>query len=215
MLLAVRPSCLLYSIEEQRATLVTLTPIPTRRLRRTLAIACLAVGVAASGASGANERVAGLLAAKHVCPDGYRSDAPLAVQMRAMACLVAFARARVGVQPLRLSKKLDRVAALKVAADLECREFSHTPCGRAFMSWFAAVGYGLSSTGYAVGENLAWGRGADASPQQIMRMWLDSPGHRRNLLSPRWREFGLAVRLQTVFVGGAGAAVWANEFGKR
>lgn len=130
-----------------------------------------------------------------------------------MACLIAFARAREGVQPLRLSEKLDRVAALKVDADLACDEFSHTPCGSDFMTWFEAVGYGLGSSRYAVGENLAWGRGEDASPEQIMRMWLESPEHRQNLLSPRWREFGLGVRLQAAFLGSPGAAVWANEFG--
>jgi uncharacterized protein YkwD len=188
------------------------------RLRRNVLLACLAVGVAAAavpGASGAGRRVAGLLATKQACPSGYRHDAPLAVQTRAMACLIAFARAHEGVPPLRVSAKLDRVAALKVDADLACDEFSHTPCGTDFMTWFEAVGYGLGSTRFAVGENLAWGRGEDASPEQIMRRWLESPEHRQNILSPRWREFGLGVRLQAAFLGGPDTAVWANEFGSR
>jgi len=187
-------------------------------LRRILLLACLAAGVAAAaapGASGADRRVTGLLASKQACPAGYRHDAPLSVQVRAMACLIAFARAREGVPPLRLSAKLDQVASLKVAADLACDEFSHTPCGSDFMMWFEAVGYGLGSTRYAVGENLAWGTGADASPEQIMRVWLESPEHRQNLLSPRWREFGLGVRLEAPFLGSPAAAVWANEFGSR
>ena len=80
------------------------------------------------------------------------------------------------------------------------------------MTWFAEVGYGLGSGRYAVGENLAWGRGADASPLQIMRMWLRSAEHRRNLVSPRWREYGLGVRPRVAFLGGHGIEVWANEF---
>ena len=198
--------------------MLRLTSIPNRWLRQTLPIACLAVGLAAaaaSGASGAAGRAAGLIATKQACPAGYRRDAPLAVQVRAMACLVAFARARAGVQPLRPSAKLARVAALKIDADLLCGDFSHTPCGSDFMTWFVAVGYERGSSRYAVGENLAWGRGKDASPQQIMRMWLASPEHRRNLLSPSWRQFGLAVRLQTEFLGDPGVALWANEFGSR
>ena len=83
------------------------------------------------------------------------------------------------------------------------------------MTWFVAVGYERGPSRYAVGENLAWGRGDDATPAQIMRMWLDSPEHRRNLLSPRWRQYGLAVRLQVDFLGDPGVAVWANEFGSR
>jgi len=195
-----------------------LTSIPIRWRRKTLPIACLAVGLAAaaaSGASGAAGQAARLLATKQACPAGYRHDAPLAVQVRAMACLVAFARARAGVQHLRPSAKLDRVAALKIDADLSCDDFSHTPCGSDFMKWFVAVGYERGSSRYAVAENLAWGRGEDASPQQIMRMWLHSPEHRRNLLSPRWHQFGLAVRLQTEFLGDPGVAIWANEFGSR
>jgi uncharacterized protein YkwD len=198
-----------------------LTPSLPIRLRQWLPIAVLAIGVAAASAAGASgaaasgARVAGLLAMRQACPAGYRNDTPLAVQVRAMECLVAFARAREGVQPLRASEKLDRVAVLKVDADLACDEFSHTPCGTGFMTWFDAVGYGLGSGRYAVGENLAWGMGETASPEEIMRMWLESPEHRKNLLSPKWREFGLGVRLQTAFLGNPDAAVWANEFGTR
>jgi uncharacterized protein YkwD len=211
-----RPPGLIHFSDGTSVALAQLTPFSMCSLRRILVIGFLVIGVpavAASGAAGASTQVESLLATRDACPSGYQRDAPLAVQVRAMACLIAFARARVGVQPLRLSPTLDRVAALKVDADLACREFSHTPCGRDFMTWFAAAGYGVHSSRYAVAENLAWGRGVDASPQQIMRMWLDSPEHRKNLLSPLWREFGLGVRLQAAFQGGSGTAVWANEFG--
>ena len=192
------------------------TQIPKRFLRRVLSVACAvgcAAAVAASAASGAGGRVTGLLATRNICPAGYLHNAPVAVQLRAMVCLITFARSQEGVQPLRRSTKLDRVAGLKVDADLACDEFSHTPCGRAFMTWFADVRYGLGSGRYAVGENLAWGRGEDASPHQIMRMWLHSAEHRRNLVSPRWHEFGLEVRSHVAFLGSRGVAVWANEFG--
>ena len=206
-----RPAALFNSLDKLGSPpLPRLTSIPNHWLRQILPIACLAVGFAAV-ASGAG--AASLLATEQACPAGVRRDAPLDVQVRAMACLVAVARARAGVQPLRPSAKLDRVAALKIDADLACDDFSHTPCGSDFMTWFVAVGYEPGSSRYAVGENLAWGRGNDASPQQIMRMWLDSPEHRRNLLSPRWRQFGLAVRLQVEFLGDPGVAIWANEFG--
>jgi uncharacterized protein YkwD len=130
-----------------------------------------------------------------------------------MVCLITFARAQQGVRPLQRSRKLDRVAGRKVEDDLACDQFSHTPCGRAFMTWFTAVGYGLGLSGYAVAENLAWGTGGDASPYEIMRMWLRSPEHRRNLVSPRWREFGLGVRRHAAFLGDHRVEVWANEFG--
>ena len=213
-----RPAALFHSLDKLGSPpLPRLTSIPNHWLRQKLPIACLAVGLAAAAASGASAATgaASLLATKQACPAGVRRDAPLDVQVRAMACLVAFARARAGVRPLRPSAKLDRVAALKIDADLACHDFSHTPCGSDFLTWFVAAGYERGSSRYAVGENLAWGRGGDATPEKIMRMWLDSPEHRRNLLSPRWRQFGLAVRLKVEFLGDPGVAVWANEFGSR
>ena len=193
-----------------------LTQIPTCFMPRTLSVICAAIcvlGVIASTAKGAGGRIDGLLASRSVCPTGYLHHAPVSVQLRAMVCLIQFVRAREGVEPLRRSAKLDRVAGLKVDADLECEEFSHTPCGKAFMTWFEAVGYGLGSDQVAVGENLAWGRGRNASPRQIMRMWLLSAEHRQNLVSPKWREFGLGLRPRVAFLGSDGVELWANEFG--
>ena len=47
---------------------------------------------------------------------------------------------------------------------------------------------------WAVGENMVWAS-PDLSADQAIEMWLASPRHRKNLLSPAWREVGLgAVR---------------------
>ncbi len=41
------------------------------------------------------------------------------------------------------------------------------------------------------GETLV--RGTDLSPDQMVELWLDSPGHREILLSPRARRAGVAI----------------------
>jgi uncharacterized protein YkwD len=47
---------------------------------------------------------------------------------------------------------------------------------------------------WAVGENMVWAS-PDLSADQALEMWLASPPHRKNLLTPAWREVGLgAVR---------------------
>ena len=47
---------------------------------------------------------------------------------------------------------------------------------------------------WGVGENMVWSS-PDLSADQAIQMWLDSPPHRKNLLTPSWREVGLgAVR---------------------
>lgn len=57
----------------------------------------------------------------------------------------------------------------------------------------ANVGARVQRAGYRhclVAENLAWGY---PSSQQIISGWMNSPGHRSNMLHPRAQEFGVAV----------------------
>lgn len=58
---------------------------------------------------------------------------------------------------------------------------------------------------YAIGENLAAGQ---RSPIEVMRSWMNSPGHRDNILNPVFAEIGIGVR-----AGGAYEYYWVQEFG--
>jgi uncharacterized protein YkwD len=66
----------------------------------------------------------------------------------------------------------------------------------------------------SVGETLAWlsscGRG---SARQVVRMWMDSPGHREILLSSGYRRVGVGKR--TGSLGSTGACVVTADFGSR
>jgi uncharacterized protein YkwD len=64
------------------------------------------------------------------------------------------------------------------------------------------VGDRATEAGYdyrAIGENIAWSlpkEDAEAPPSppaQIHKMWMDSKGHRENILNPKYREVGLAM----------------------
>ena len=46
------------------------------------------------------------------------------------------------------------------------------------------------SSGLGVGENVAWNQ---RGPEEVMTAWLNSPGHRRNILSPSYTEIGVGV----------------------
>ncbi len=190
---------------------------PSIHLTRLVLAGVLLGGVLASGASGAGGRVDRLLAPPGVCTGAERRSAAAAriVQLRAMACLVAYVRSRAGLPSLRLVHDLDKAATLKVDADLRCGEFSHTPCGDSFLAVFSRSGYLRATSAYAVGENLAWAAGGRNSPREIMRLWLHSPPHLANLLSRTWRDFGLGFRAPVRFQGSRNAIVWATEFGKR
>lgn len=179
-------------------------------------MATVAVAAAlASSAGAATNRAEHLLAPPRACPGSTRSAAPPDVQLHAMACLVEYVRERAGLPLLRVSTVLDRAARLKIEADVRCAQFSHTPCGTGFLTVFSRSGYTGGASAFFVGENLAWSVGARATPRQVMSLWLHSPEHLRNLLTPQWREFGLGVRPRLDFLGIRGATLWANEFGVR
>jgi uncharacterized protein YkwD len=71
---------------------------------------------------------------------------------------------------------------------------------------------------WTVGENLYWGGGEYATPAWTVREWMQSPPHRANILSRRWREIGIgAVSVGSapgVYRGASVTIVTAN-FGAR
>jgi uncharacterized protein YkwD len=44
---------------------------------------------------------------------------------------------------------------------------------------------------WSVGENLLWSS-PDVDPAQSMRLWMNSPEHRANILNPHWRQIGIS-----------------------
>ncbi len=147
-----------------------------------------------------------LLAPASACPVPVGAGAAPAVQERAMLCLTNFARQAAGQRELEASKPLWRAAAHKSADILSCDEFSHEACGRDFTYWIERFG----NCG-AAAENIAWGTGALGSVRAIFRAWMQSPGHRENILGP-YAEIGIALRVGEL-EGNAGAHVWTEDFG--
>ena len=123
-----------------------------------------------------------------------------------------------GLRPLRLS------APLSAAADSHSRAmgtfgfFEHTSLdGSAFWKRIQRF-YGPGSNGsWSVGENLLWSTtGLDAS--RALKLWMASPGHRKNILTARWLEVGLsAVTVQAApgVYGGRDVVIVTTDFGVR
>jgi uncharacterized protein YkwD len=128
-----------------------------------------------------------------------------------MRCLVDFARTSEGLRPLKVRGTRLMAAADRKARDiLRCGDFSHTACGRSFTFHMRAYTTGC----YGAGENIAWGSGSLGTVRSIMSGWLHSDGHRANLLNPRYRHHGVALRTGALR-GHAGAAVWVHHLGYR
>jgi len=127
------------------------------------------------------------------------------------------ARKAHSLRPLRLNQALG-AAAQEHSFDMVVRGFfDHALDGG---SPADRVGRFYSATGFrmwVVGENLLW-----ASPtvnaRRAVRAWLRSPGHRANLLAPRWREVGIAaVRADSApgYFQGREVTVLTVDFGAR
>jgi uncharacterized protein YkwD len=111
-------------------------------------------------------------------------------------------RAAAGLPPLADDRLLTN-AAQAHSADMVARDFySHTsPDGSE--PWHRASAAG--STHRTVGENIACGQ---RSPAEVVRGWMDSPGHRANILKPAFTHIGIG------FAGGGRAGTyWTQLFG--
>jgi uncharacterized protein YkwD len=169
-------------------------------MRRRGAIAILLTTVAIAAAPGS---------AVAACPGQSNAGASATAQERTMLCLVNRVREQRGLSPLAAPSSLARAAARKSADILRCDEFSHEACGREFTYWIERVGYG--GCGWA--ENIAYGGGRYATPRSIFRMWMNSSGHRRNILGP-YDDVGIGLQVGAL-EGYDGAHVWTQEFGSR
>jgi uncharacterized protein YkwD len=133
-------------------------------------------------------------------------------------CLLNRERRSRGMRKLRLNKRLSR-AARGHAVDMVREDyFAHdSRNGQSFVDRIRSAGYLSNAGSWFVGENLAWGSGNRSTPRQIVRAWMNSPGHRANILQRRFREIGVGI------VGGAPvrisssstAATYATDFGTK
>ncbi len=150
------------------------------------------------------------------CPDQALAPTPasLAAMAASQLCLLNGVRADAGLPPLTLNAKLG-AAATAYAQDLVAGSyFSHTGRdGSTIRTRLAAVGYLPEDAGWAIGENLAWGTGPLATPGSIMQAWMNSEGHRENILNPEYREIGIGVVVGNPASPNGSGATYANAFG--
>jgi uncharacterized protein YkwD len=142
-----------------------------------------------------------------ISPDRGTVDAVRA----AILCLHNQIRAQRGLPLLRENARLRR-AALAHSGDMVSRGyFEHTtPNGVTMVERIMAARYASPRVGWALGENLAWGTGRLATPRAIMKAWMDSPGHRANIVKRSYREIGIGVVAGVPSDRGAGATYTAD-----
>jgi uncharacterized protein YkwD len=122
-----------------------------------------------------------------------------------------------GLRPLRLSTALTAAARQHTFEMLDAGYFEHQSAnGQPFWKRVAQF-YPQGDGKWMVGENLIW-----CSPtlraRKAVELWMDSPGHRQNILSPTWHEIGIAAVHaddSTGEYGGGAVTIITTDFGIR
>jgi uncharacterized protein YkwD len=130
-----------------------------------------------------------LLAALFLAPAGVaatRLDTALVREVNAV-------RAEHGLKPLAISTKLSTPAAqhtreMGMNGYFEHDSLNATPFWQRIERWYPSRGCRL----WAVGENLLWSD-ENLTASDAVDMWMQSPDHRANLLSPRWHDIGISA----------------------
>ncbi len=115
--------------------------------------------------------------------------------------LVNVQRAKAGLPALKTNWQLSRVARYKSADMASKGYFSHNSptYGTPFQMM---ENFGLRFT--AAGENIAYGQ---RTPAEVMQDWMNSPGHRSNIMSSSFSEIGVGLAKNK-----NGVCYWTQQF---
>lgn len=128
-------------------------------------------------------------------------SADIKAQENEVIRLVNVERAKKGLQPLKANWELSRIARLKSQDMINKHYFSHqSPTYGSPFNMMENFGIRFSSAG----ENIAYGQ---RTPQEVMNAWMNSPGHRANILSPSYTEIGVGLAKTST-----GVPYWTQMF---
>lgn len=115
--------------------------------------------------------------------------------------LVNAERAKAGLQPLKMSEELRSIANLKAKDMAEKGYFVHnSPTYGSPFQMLQRFGVHYS----AAGENIAAGQ---RTPEEVMNSWMNSSGHRANILNANFDTLGVGV-----YTGGSYGIYWTQLF---
>lgn len=113
--------------------------------------------------------------------------------------LVNQERAKAGLKELILDKEIEAAALIRTREIQQ--SFSHTrPNGTKFSTVLKEQGISYQ----LAGENIAWGQ---VSPEAVMEAWMNSEGHRANILNPKFTKIGVGYEQNS-----AGRNYWTQLF---
>jgi uncharacterized protein YkwD len=127
----------------------------------------------------------------------------LSREEKAILVLTNVEREKAGLAALKPNEKLFGAARAHAANMARKEQLAHTLDDKSPADRLKEVGYDFST----MGENVAAGQ---RTPQEAMSSWMNSEGHRRNILGRQFKEIGIGIA-----VSDSGMRYYTQVFGAR
>ena len=115
--------------------------------------------------------------------------------------LVNIERAKYGISPLKENTSVDNIATKKCEDMVKNNYFDHrSPTYGSPFDMMRQFGVKFSTAG----ENIAMGQ---TSPQEVVNAWMNSQGHRKNILNGNFTQIGIGVAKNS-----RGQLYWSQMF---
>lgn len=129
-------------------------------------------------------------------------------------CLLNRERASRGLKPLRSDNRLLLAAVGFSGYMVSGRFFDHRgPDGSMPVARMRRAGYIKRKRLWRVGENVGFGEYVYASPRGMVQAWMQSTGHRVNILDPGYRDIGIGIVPGIPTGDSAVGATYTTDFG--
>ncbi|MFL5908003.1 MAG: CAP domain-containing protein [Solirubrobacterales bacterium] len=135
---------------------------------------------------------------------------PEGPRVKAMVCMLSYARVAKGRHALRVYRPLQVSASHKARDVRRCQRLSHEACGRDPWYWIRRAGFFTGN--WVAGEILADGNGQAGTVRGTIRIWLGSKPHRAVIFDPRFDLVGVGT-VRGRFQGVRHMTIWAAHFG--
>ena len=182
------------------------------RARQAIALTFIAAAFLVSAAGGP-DRILALGDSEAGCPGS--TDIPRAEQLAqaraATLCLLNRERTKHGLTPFTVDARLE-LASQRHSEDMGRRHFyaHNDPAGVDPTARMHAAG--IPKVGTMTAENIHWGVDINARPKQIVIDWMNSPGHRANILNASLTHIGIGIAFRPPERVLGDAAVYTTDF---
>lgn len=123
--------------------------------------------------------------AQQTAPSNQAEDAKVGDFAKQVADLVNQERAKAGLKPVEMDAALSKVALAKAEDMSKNNYFDHnSPTYGSPFDMMKQFGIQYQTAG----ENIAMGQ---RSPQEVMKQWMESEGHRQNIMNPAFTKIGV------------------------